>query len=544
MHIYFNGFWDGFHDGTNAVTDKFFIKLMTEIYDTDISVTFDINLAEILIENTRVMQSMIDHKKWKHTYLFSDKSYLHSNADKYSCVLYGNRNHKNIVNVPLYIPYYISSFDESYIIENKVKEVKQVPNNELLVIVSNPDGYVRNKCFELFEQNFRVTFAGSYKNNIGGPLKAHYNTPEFLDFVSKYKFILTMENSEEDTYITEKITHGILGGSIPIYWGSKRVSDYFNSDRFFEIKDNIDMINIINKMKNMTDDEWLRMVNSKPFTDYGSKYTLKTIARHVRNTINYRPYTALSQTYILCNKNFEPERYHKLQNMCRSLSLSTDNYQFISSTYKHTITDDMMNAYVKDNLVLRVRNVGMKKAEISLYLNFKEVLENIERTYKDGIFMILESDVFTLEDVKDLNKCINKLKHKDWSVINIGSDYCDINQVPWIHTTIYRTYGDLPDVKLLLNQPREDLSNSEDDIRFIRKFHTRCTDSQLWSYHACIEFLKYMNTETNYGVPLDYYIINKSETDMTFKYYWSIPSFFDQASNRGLDNSTIQSDRY
>ena len=36
------------------------------------------------------------------------------------------------------------------------------------------------------------------KNNIGGHIKYDYNTPEFLNFVSQYKFIISMENSRED----------------------------------------------------------------------------------------------------------------------------------------------------------------------------------------------------------------------------------------------------------------------------------------------------------------------------------------------------------
>jgi hypothetical protein len=543
LYIYFNGFWSGFHDGTNAVNDIFFIKLMSKVYDTYVSVTFNINLADVLIENTQVIDSLLGYKKWKHTYLFSGESYLNPNAHKYSCVLYGNRNHKNIVNVPLYIPYYISSFDESYITYNKTREITTVPKNQILVIISNSNGHVRNNLIELLEQHFNVTFAGNYKNNIGGSVKSDYNSAEFRTFVGQYKFIISMENSEEDTYITEKITHGLLSGSVPIYWGSKRVTDYFNSERFIEVKDVNEIPKIIDKMKNITDTKWLEMVNKRPFTEYGSKYTLNTIAKHIRNLIYSKPYHNLSQTYFLCNKEFEPERYYKLKNMCNTLALTSDNYEFISSTYKHTITETMMKKYVKEELVLRARNIPMKKAEISLYLNFKEALEDIVKTYKDGIFLILESDAFVLPTIGLFDKCIQMLVNKNWSAINIGGESFNVNEIPWSPTTIYRRGDTSPNIKLLLGQAKEDLNQHYDDIRFIRKFHTRCTDSQLWSYKGCVEFLNYMNTETNYGVPLDYYICHKAETDITFKYYWSIPSFFDQASNRGMDISTIQSDK-
>ena len=72
---------------------------------------------------------------------------------------------------------------------------------------------------------------------------------------------------------------------------------------------------------------------------------------------------------------------------------------------------------------------------------------------------------------------------------------------------------------------------------------TRCTDSQLWSYEGCATFYRHMMTDQNYGVPFDYYLTNKTEMDMNFKYYWSSISYFDQRSNLGLENTVIQGDQ-
>ena len=71
-----------------------------------------------------------------------------------------------------------------------------------------------------------ITYAGRYKNNIGIACPAPYNTKEFSDFVSKFKFVISMENSREDTYITEKVIHGLRAKTIPVYWGSTRVNQY------------------------------------------------------------------------------------------------------------------------------------------------------------------------------------------------------------------------------------------------------------------------------------------------------------------------------
>ena len=49
--------------------------------------------------------------------------------------------------------------------------------------------------------------------------------------MSEYKFVICFENSEEDAYITEKIINPLLANVIPVYWGNKRIGDYFNIDR-------------------------------------------------------------------------------------------------------------------------------------------------------------------------------------------------------------------------------------------------------------------------------------------------------------------------
>ena len=89
----------------------------------------------------------------------------------------------------------------------------------------------------------------------------------------------------------------------------------------------------------------------------------------------------------------------------------------------------------------------------------------------------------------------------------------------------------------------EDLSTPDDkDVRFMRKYHTRCTDSQLWSYNGCYQMLDIFNNIQVCDIPLDYYITETLEKNMNIKYYWSDETYFDQLSNRGLEKSTIQND--
>ena len=76
-----------------------------------------------------------------------------------------------------------------------------------------------------------------------------------------------MENNQESYYITEKIINGFRAGIVPIYWGTPNVTKYFNPNRFLQLKSDSDSdINeIINKIINMTDDEYISMINTPIF---------------------------------------------------------------------------------------------------------------------------------------------------------------------------------------------------------------------------------------------------------------------------------------
>jgi hypothetical protein len=58
---------------------------------------------------------------------------------------------------------------------------------------------------------------------------------ELLDVFNQYKFVFVSENSIADGYITEKIFNCLFARTIPIYYGSKKISKYINQRAFIEV---------------------------------------------------------------------------------------------------------------------------------------------------------------------------------------------------------------------------------------------------------------------------------------------------------------------
>lgn len=57
------------------------------------------------------------------------------------------------------------------------------------------------------------------------------------NFLKKYKFNISFENTYSDGYVTEKIIQPMFVNTLPIYWGTKEVKNDFNPKSFIYVND-------------------------------------------------------------------------------------------------------------------------------------------------------------------------------------------------------------------------------------------------------------------------------------------------------------------
>lgn len=528
MKVYFNAFWGGFVEKTDAVHCQFFIDLFQKIWNEPIELG-DKESSDILCESIFGVSALKD-KPWKYSVLFSGESRLQKDPidHLYTFVLYGQRNNGNRINVPLFLPYlYGNNFFKTL---ESLTPRTSIPQNAVLVVITNPNGATRNKFLEALEKRVPVCYAGHYKNNIGGTIAPPYYSPEFRNFVANFKCVVTMENSREDTYITEKICHGFLAQTVPIYWGSPRVYDYFNKERFLCVENEEDIEKIVENVALLMQDneKWLSMVNQPVFPGGNLWRTVDTVAYDCRNLLADHVFKPIEQTYLICKQEFEKERYERLKFVMKYLALPTDSYTFLCATYKNTITDSEYEKYVRTPMknLLPWVDRKLRKSELSLILNLYTILAEIDKQYLDGIFLILESDVVPKDDSIDkLPKFLEEVyrMRNEWECIHIGHGSED---------------------QLWKTPFTESLTKGGDTIRLSRHLNTRCTDSMLWTKQGIEKMLKYMRKTEDYSEPLDHYMSRYFEENQdTFRFFWSQPTFFVQLSNYGSDTSTIQTDK-
>jgi hypothetical protein len=118
---------------------------------------------------------------------------------------------EKIIHIPPFIPSWIESHEQK--IYEKTKLVSMIASK-------------KNGCRGHI---FRNTVADSfpYKEHLyGKDRKEIYSKTEGL---KDYMFSICVENANYDTYYTEKIIDCFLTGTVPIYWGTKKISDIFDS---------------------------------------------------------------------------------------------------------------------------------------------------------------------------------------------------------------------------------------------------------------------------------------------------------------------------
>lgn len=120
-------------------------------------------------------------------------------------------------------------------IYDKTKNVSIIASGKKLTYGHN----LRHKIIYLYKEIFSDVFGGGYK-----PISYK------LDALKNFRFSVIIENDNTEDWFTEKLIDCLITGTIPIYWGTKNISKYFNKNGFLIFNDELDFKNIIPYLTN------------------------------------------------------------------------------------------------------------------------------------------------------------------------------------------------------------------------------------------------------------------------------------------------------
>ena len=182
--------------------------------------------------------------------------------------------------------YNVFLWENSRNIDKKRKEVIKSPIRKKFcaAIISNCQSKFRLDFINKLSKYKKVDMGGKCLNNIDRKIK------DKIKFLTEYKFSIAMENSYGDGYISEKIIHSFLAGTIPIYYGDYIIDEYINPKTFILIKGEKDIDSKIEYIKKIDNDNelYLSILKQKPIVDdnYRNRIDNNEIKLFLKNIFN------------------------------------------------------------------------------------------------------------------------------------------------------------------------------------------------------------------------------------------------------------------
>ena len=379
MFVYINAFWAGFTERTDGVHWGFFENILERVFDCKIHITGSLADADILLESY-FGSSVLQHKSWKYSIFFSGEAHDIPFAQSYTFCMGARDSGENFISCPLYLAYdYCKPF--SY-----PRHITSVPPNGVCSIISSeiPGRYRYTLLDILREKGIHIDNAGCYRNTLGYTIPGSYSDPPIIEFEQKYKIVLAFENAELDDYITEKILNAFRAGTIPVYFGSKQISKYFNPKRFIQVGSIEETVKEVQQL--LSDPSyWLEKVN-EPIFIQSTKERIESIIQLMKR---------MSRTYaveIICNREKEPERLQTLQP--------------VIDYFKVEPVCSVWGEEARGHELFSTFRQGININAISLAINHIELLRSHMK--HDCYLLVLECDVIPIYDIEYVDNLIEK----------------------------------------------------------------------------------------------------------------------------------------
>jgi hypothetical protein len=495
--VFCNGFWGGFVENTDGTGFGFFQHILERVFNAAISVTSNIDEADILLES-HFGTSVFSTKPWKYSIFFSGEGHssLPHNANGYTFVLGAQASRKNFVSCPLYLAY---EYTKPFVYPNNITIV---PEKQICSVISSGQLKERtryNILDTLEAKGLHIDRAGGYKNNVGFTVPSTYYDQPVIDFYKQYKFVLAFENTALPFYITEKIINPLRAGVIPIYFGSPRICEYINSERILQITpDTIDecIARIMEICSNP--DLYLQIVN-KPLFVKSKEQFIDGIVQEMKIILELSPIGV----EIIGNMEKEAGRLQTLRPVM-------DYY------HKQPVFEVWGDDVRKHPLYGKYFIPPHRSGATSLAINHISILKKY--AYKNKFLLLFESDVIPLHDNMEfihweILKDMLVMKEKNIDFVMLGKG-------------CFASVHACPDAGVPFSPT------------LFHKNASRCTESYILSPEGIINFVEWFYKVPKHNV-IDFDINDYFKQNPERIGCWRSPELFYQGSCSGVHSSSI-----
>jgi len=260
-----------------------------------------------------------------------------------------------------------------------------------------------------------------------------YHSPELLNLLQEYKFVLCIENSYSDGYITEKIFNCLYANTIPLYMGSTKILDYINKDRIISLLDSPQ--NVLVKIINLDEYSYNKLIHhSAIVSQYNDENYQNKLAKFIEN---WKPSSNPLVYYI--NLDRRQDRSTEFLQKIKLTSLANSIIKRFSAVDGICLQDNLARRNLdRDPIILLLAHLrnktnssmrpGVLGCFLSHYFLLKEIVEN-QSLDNDQIVYIFEDDVFYSKDGFE-NELLEIQNFKQpWDMLFVGGRW-NANFVP------------------------------------------------------------------------------------------------------------------
>jgi hypothetical protein len=225
----------------------------------------------LCVENCSFWKYLNHYNKYGNYNNKKIKLYFYNHIDKIDI----NENYLAIPVIYLQMNYFKKYYD---IIKPKVNTPFE--NKKFCLIATTLNNDIKNKIYKMLSLIDKCDFIKDYSDLIKN--KSCYHDTELLNLFNSYKFVFVCENSVCDGYITEKIFNCYFARTLPIYSGSSKIEYFFNKNSFINIKNDSDINNYVELIKNINYDSY---INSDILNDFDDE-NYKEVVNNYLNLIH------------------------------------------------------------------------------------------------------------------------------------------------------------------------------------------------------------------------------------------------------------------
>ncbi len=281
IKVDFRGFWKGF----NHQEVIFFKYLFDEGF-----LVFDNKNPHVIIYSDNFTK--VD--KLKPRVFYSPENQARPNhLFKYTLTYHKDSDTNFRLNNFFYYPFFREVTDNN--LSKKYLSLRDKEKSKHInFIYRNSKGEMRNSFFKFLAEFYPIDSYGKHFNNMG--VLPTVNNDMYsgimqkFDLISNYKYTIAFENSFGVDYISEKIWQPLAVNSIPIYWGSPAVFDFFNKKKIIYLANKNDFKKTINKIRNIdqSSDLYQKYLNEPIFKNEAIKfrYSYLNLAKRLVNYLS------------------------------------------------------------------------------------------------------------------------------------------------------------------------------------------------------------------------------------------------------------------